>query len=98
MTGAPTPAARSQTPASRGTHGSGSVAGAEERAQQRHSAGTLTIRSTGAIALLEDRGRAGLAHLGVGHAGAADLASHDLANRLVGNSGDAACIEATLGA
>lgn len=64
-------------------------------ARRRH--GTLTVNAVGAIALLEDRGRAGLAHLGVGHSGAADRTSHDLANRLVGNHPDAACIEATLG-
>ena len=58
---------------------------------------SLTVTAVGAIALLEDLGRAGLAHLGVGHSGAADRASHDLANRLVGNRPDAACIEATLG-
>lgn len=59
--------------------------------------GTLTVEAVGPIALLEDRGRIGLAHLGVGRSGAADRASHDLANRLVGNNPDAACIEATLG-
>ena len=58
---------------------------------------TVTVTAVGAIALLEDRGRAGLAHLGVGHSGAADRSSHDLANRLVGNHPEAACIEATLG-
>jgi biotin-dependent carboxylase-like uncharacterized protein len=58
---------------------------------------TLTIEAVGAVALLEDRGRAGLAHLGLGRSGAADRASYDLANRLVGNVDGAACIEATLG-
>ena len=66
-------------------------------AGRRIRAGTLTVHAVGAIALLEDRGRAGLAHLGLGHSGAADRASHDLANRLVGNNVDGACIEATLG-
>jgi biotin-dependent carboxylase-like uncharacterized protein len=64
---------------------------------RRSGRGSLTVRAVGAIALLEDRGRAGLAHLGLGHSGAADRASHDLANRLVGNHPGAACIEATLG-
>jgi biotin-dependent carboxylase-like uncharacterized protein len=63
----------------------------------RTGTGTVTVHAVGAIALLEDRGRAGLAHLGLGHSGAADRTSHDLANRLVGNNADAACIEATLG-
>lgn len=44
----------------------------------------------------QDHGRPGLAHLGVPHAGAVDRATHDLVNRLVGNSRDAATIE-TLG-
>ena len=58
---------------------------------------TLTVEAVGPLALVEDRGRAGLAHLGVGRSGAADRASYDLANRLVGNRPGAACIEATLG-
>ena len=57
----------------------------------------LIVESVGVLALLEDRGRSGLAHLGVGRSGAADRASCDLANRLVGNRPGAACIEATLG-
>ena len=61
------------------------------------TAGTLTVTAVGAVALLEDRGRPGLAHLGVGHSGAADRTSYDLANRLVGNRPGAPCIEATLG-
>jgi biotin-dependent carboxylase-like uncharacterized protein len=58
---------------------------------------TLTVEAVGPLALVEDRGRAGLAHLGVGRSGAADRASYDLANRLVGNRPGAACIETTLG-
>lgn len=57
----------------------------------------VIVESVGVLALLEDRGRSGLAHLGVGRSGAADRASCDLANRLVGNRPGAACIEATLG-
>ncbi|MFL6087176.1 MAG: biotin-dependent carboxyltransferase family protein [Mycobacterium sp.] len=57
----------------------------------------LIVESVGMLALLEDHGRSGLAHLGVGRSGAADRASCDLANRLVGNQPGAACIEATLG-
>lgn len=55
------------------------------------------VRSVGVLALVQDRGRTGFAHLGLGHSGAADRGSHDLANRLVGNQPEAACIEATLG-
>lgn len=58
---------------------------------------SLTVTAVGPLALLEDRGRSGLAHLGVGRSGAADRTSYDLANRLVGNRPGAACIEATLG-
>jgi biotin-dependent carboxylase-like uncharacterized protein len=58
---------------------------------------TLTVEAVGPLAVLEDRGRTGLAHLGVGRSGAADRASYDLANRLVGNRPGAACIETTLG-
>jgi biotin-dependent carboxylase-like uncharacterized protein len=57
----------------------------------------LTVESVGVLALLEDRGRRGLAHLGVGQSGAADRASYDLANRLVGNLPGTPCIEVTLG-
>jgi biotin-dependent carboxylase-like uncharacterized protein len=58
---------------------------------------SLSVEHVGVLALVEDRGRSGLAHLGVGRSGAADRASCDLANRLVGNGPEAACIEATLG-
>jgi biotin-dependent carboxylase-like uncharacterized protein len=57
----------------------------------------LTVESVGVPALLQDRGRRGLAHLGVGQSGAADRASYDLANRLVGNRPGAPCLEVTLG-
>ncbi len=57
----------------------------------------VIVESVGMLALLQDHGRRGLAHLGVGESGAADRASFDLANRLVGNHPGAACIEATLG-
>lgn len=57
----------------------------------------LTVTSVGMPALLQDRGRIGFAHLGVGQSGAADRTSYDLANRLVGNQPGVACIEVTLG-
>jgi biotin-dependent carboxylase-like uncharacterized protein len=57
----------------------------------------LTVESVGVLALLEDDGRHGLAHLGVGQSGAADRESFALANRLVGNTPGAPCIEVTLG-
>jgi biotin-dependent carboxylase-like uncharacterized protein len=58
---------------------------------------SLTVESVGVLALLQDRGRRGLAHLGVGRSGAADRTSYDLANRLVGNKPGMACIEAVFG-
>lgn len=51
----------------------------------------------GPLATVQDLGRPGLAHVGVGTAGAADRRSHSLANRLVANPGNAATIEVTLG-
>lgn len=58
---------------------------------------TLEILHTGPLALVEDLGRVGLAHLGVTRSGAADRRSHTLANRLVANPDDRATIEVTLG-
>ena len=58
---------------------------------------TLRVVQAGFATTVQDRGRRGRAHLGVPIAGAVDQQSHDLVNRLVGNSADAATIE-TLGA
>jgi len=57
----------------------------------------LTVEAVGVLALLQDRGRRGMAHLGVGQSGAADRASYELANRLVGNQPGAPCLEVALG-
>jgi biotin-dependent carboxylase-like uncharacterized protein len=57
----------------------------------------LRVVQVGFATTVQDRGRRGLAHLGVPTAGAVDLRTHDLVNRLVGNSPDAATIE-TMGA
>ena len=57
----------------------------------------LEVVGTGPLALVEDLGRAGLAHIGVTRSGAADRHSHRLANRLLANDGDRATIEITLG-
>ena len=57
----------------------------------------LRIVQVGFATTVQDRGRAGLAHLGVPVAGAVDRPTHDLVNRLVGNPPDAATIE-TMGA
>ncbi|BBX47604.1 5-oxoprolinase/urea amidolyase family protein [Mycobacterium cookii] len=58
---------------------------------------TVEILQTGPLALIQDLGRPGLAHLGVTRSGAADRRSHALANRLVANPDDRATIEVTMG-
>ncbi|WP_415972934.1 biotin-dependent carboxyltransferase family protein [Rhodococcus sp. 077-4] len=57
----------------------------------------LTVLQTGPLCTVQDRGRPGHASIGVGRSGAADLLSHDAANRLVGNNSDAATLEVTFG-
>src|SRR6476469_4359579 len=58
---------------------------------------SLTVVRTGPLALLQDAGRIGHASDGVGRSGAADRASHALANELVGNPAGATAIECVLG-
>lgn len=58
---------------------------------------TLEILRTGPLALVQDLGRVGLAHIGVTRSGAADRRSHTLANRLVANPDDRATVEVTFG-
>ena len=57
----------------------------------------LEILRTGPLAIVQDLGRPGQAHLGVSRSGAADRRSHKLANRLVANPDDRATIEVTFG-
>jgi biotin-dependent carboxylase-like uncharacterized protein len=57
----------------------------------------IEVIATGALATVQDLGRAGYQHLGVPRSGAADQRAHRLANRLVGNAETAATIEFTLG-
>jgi biotin-dependent carboxylase-like uncharacterized protein len=57
----------------------------------------ITIESAGALTTVQDRGRVGLAHLGVPRAGPLDPPSAALANRLVGNPLQAALLEVTWG-
>lgn len=58
---------------------------------------TLRVLEAGLLSTVQDRGRSGLAHLGVPRAGALDRPAADLANRLVGNPPDAALLEVTMG-
>ncbi|MFC7497455.1 MULTISPECIES: biotin-dependent carboxyltransferase family protein [unclassified Nocardioides] len=58
---------------------------------------SLEVLATGPLVTVQDRGRRGLAHLGVPRAGALDVPAAELANRLVGNDADAAVLEVLLG-
>lgn len=58
---------------------------------------TLEVLRTGPLALVEDLGRPGMAHMGVTTSGAADRRAHTLANRLVANPGAHATVEVTFG-
>lgn len=57
----------------------------------------IEVIATGPLATVQDLGRPGYQHLGVGRSGAADQRAHRLANRLVGNPDTAATVEFTLG-
>lgn len=57
----------------------------------------IEVVRAGALTTVQDLGRPGHAHLGVGRSGAVDRPSLALANRLVGNPGGAAALELTLG-
>ena len=58
---------------------------------------SLAVLRTGPLVTVQDRGRIGLAHLGVSRSGAADRAALARANRLVGNTARAAGLEVLLG-
>lgn len=53
----------------------------------------VVVEEVGAQVTVQDLGRPGLAHLGVPRSGALDEPAHRLANRLVGNTEDAATLE-----
>jgi biotin-dependent carboxylase-like uncharacterized protein len=57
----------------------------------------IEVLEVGPLVTVQDRGRVGLAHLGVPRAGALDAPAAALANRLVGNGPDAAVLEVLLG-
>ena len=57
----------------------------------------LVVLQPGPLALIEDLGRPGLAHLGVPGSGALDRGAAMLANRLVGNPDGAAILEILVG-
>lgn len=57
---------------------------------------SIRVLAPGLLSTLQDGGRHGWRHLGVGCAGALDAFSHAVANRLVGNDADATTLEITL--
>ncbi|KGN41486.1 biotin-dependent carboxyltransferase family protein [Knoellia aerolata] len=57
----------------------------------------IEVVLAGALTTVQDLGRPGHAHLGVGRSGAVDRPSLRLANRLVGNPEDAPALELTFG-
>ncbi|WP_326659135.1 biotin-dependent carboxyltransferase family protein [Streptomyces sp. NBC_00385] len=57
--------------------------------------GAFEVVRAGALTTVQDEGRAGLAHLGVGRAGSLDAPAAALANRLAGNPVTAAVLETT---
>lgn len=56
----------------------------------------IEVVSPGLLLTVQDRGRPGLAHLGVPPSGAADPIAYELGNRLVGNPPGTGALEATL--
>ena len=54
------------------------------------------VLRAGMLTTVQDRGRPGLAHLGIPPSGAADTEALELGNSIVGNDPDAAALEATL--
>lgn len=57
---------------------------------------SVRVLAPGLLTTLQDNGRFGWRHLGVGSAGALDAFSHAIANRLVGNAADALVMEISL--
>ena len=55
------------------------------------------VLNPGPLALIQDQGRVGAQHLGIGVSGAADRHAAGWANRLLGNLGDAPVVEVCLG-
>ena len=58
---------------------------------------SLVVEEADGLVTVQDRGRVGLAHLGVPRAGSLDGPAARLANRLVGNDEAAAVLEVTMG-
>ncbi|VTR78622.1 KipI antagonist [Cellulomonas hominis] len=89
------PAATVEPPPGPSTGTSGDADGAP--GTRPAPARTLEVLDPGVLTLVQDRGRPGLAAVGVGRSGAADAGAARLANRLVGNTAGAAVLEVLLG-
>lgn len=57
---------------------------------------SVRVLAAGLLTTVQDAGRVGHRHLGIGTAGALDAYSHAIANLLVGNAGDAPALEIAL--
>jgi len=66
-------------------------------AAPRKGVRALEVLRPGPLTLVQDLGRPGWKHVGVGRAGAADTRAHQTANRLVGNPVESATLEITFG-
>ena len=75
----------------------GPAAARHPRAVPPDMTASLVVEDVGGLVTVQDRGRVGLAHLGVPRAGALDGPAARLANRLVGNDEAAAVLEVTMG-
>ena len=71
------------------------AAPAPVRTARRAAGATFVVERAGTATTLQDRGRIGVAHLGVPRAGAADPVASAMANALLGNAAGAACLEVT---
>lgn len=81
----------------KGAEGGKGAEGVDSAGQLSDGGAALEIRNPGLQAVLQDLGRPGQAGQGVAASGAMDRGALRLANRLVGNPGEAACIEVALG-
>lgn len=91
-------AARPGSPAHPPAPGSGApVADAAPAVPAVDARGALEVLDPGLLTLVQDLGRPGWAHVGVGRSGAADRGALRAANRAVGNDEGAAGLEVLLG-
>jgi KipI family sensor histidine kinase inhibitor len=77
-------------------HAQADVTGPIDGAPPAQSGGVIEVLAPGIHTSLQDLGRAGWRHLGIGAAGASDTLAATLANALVGNAADAPVLEMTL--